>query len=98
MLPNSIREQIINVFSELKLVEKVMLFGSRATNRYSETSDIDLAIFGENLTSTDINLIHDQLEENIHTPQKFDVLLYQDIRKAELKKHVDNGVVIYEKE
>jgi len=97
MLPNSIREQIIKLFSELKSVDKVKLFGSRATNHYSETSDVDLVIYGDNLNSTDINIIHDKLEENIHTALKFDVLLYQDIRKAELKRQVDNGVVIYEK-
>ena len=87
--------RIIRTILHHKSVDKIILFGSRAQNKSNKTSDIDIAIYGNNWTSTDINLVYDKLEENISTIFQFDVLHYNSLRNDILKKEINKGITLY---
>ena len=94
-LTKNLQDQIVTTIIRHKPVDKIVLYGSRSRNEYDKTSDIDLAIFSELWTSTDINLVLDQLEEKIPTVLRFDLLLFQTINKKLLKDEIERGVVLY---
>ena len=94
-LKKTILIKIINTILHYKPVDKIILFGSRARNRSKKASDIDIAIFSNNWTSTDINLVHDKLEENISTIFQFDLLHYNSLQNEILKKDIEKGITLY---
>lgn len=96
-LNKQILNQIINLITDYKIPEKIVIFGSRARSDYKYTSDIDIAIFGKNWTSKDINIIKNTLDEYVKTPLKFDVLNFYAITKDTLKENIlKKRRVIYE--
>lgn len=97
-LNKSILTQIKQIILDYKKPEKIVIFGSRVNGTSKRTSDIDIAIFGRNWSSTDINLISDKLEENIETPLKLDVVNFYALSKKELKANIlREGKVLYER-
>ena len=72
-------------------MDEVLLFGSRATGRYSEKSDIDLAVSGSR--------VHDfegALEERCPTLLEFDIIdLSKDIGEEVRCRIAEEGVVLY---
>ena len=95
-LDQTLIDQIIEIVKRRK-VSKLLLFGSRATNNAKRTSDIDLAVFGKDLSDRDLSLIRDDLEEKVKTPLKFDVLHFDTLGKKSLRDEIlKEGVVIYE--
>ena len=73
--------------SNCQNIEKVCLFGSRATGRFTKTSDIDLVLYGD---------ISEQESDRIYTcfyesmiPHKVDIVAYQHIAHPPLKKQID---------
>ncbi len=73
-------------------VQKVILFGSRARGDYERASDIDLAVLGGN----DILFALD-VEEEVATPLKFDVINLNGNVQKELKQSIQSeGIVLYE--
>ena len=88
-------KKIVTTILHYKPVDKIILFGSRAQNRSQQASDIDIAIFSNNWTSTDINLVHDKLEENISTILQFDLLHYNSLQNDILKKEIEKGITLY---
>lgn len=96
-LNQTLLSQIIDVVNTRKKVNKIVLFGSRATNNAKRTSDIDLAVFGKNLSDGDVSLIRNDLEEEVKTPLKFDVVHFETLTKEGLKNDIlKEGIVIYE--
>ena len=86
---------IITVASQYN-VEKVVLFGSRARGDHSETSDYDIAIFGNALSLMDQASLCSDMEE-IHTLKKIDVVFVNKSPEDRLREKIENeGVVIYE--
>lgn len=94
-LQKPLLEKIVDTILQHKPVDQIVLFGSRAQYRNHKTSDIDLAIFSSEWTSTDINLVHDQLEENILTVLQFDLLHYNSLQNEVLKNEIQKGVTLY---
>ena len=62
-LHESIIVQIQDIIISHKPVDKIILFGSRATDDYKKTSDIDIAIFSKEWSDRDLNIIKHTLEE-----------------------------------
>lgn len=92
-----ILDKIIKIILSHKSVEKIAIFGSRATNSFKETSDIDVTIFAKGWSDKDVNIVKDALEENIKTPLKFDIINFYSVTKDRIKKNIlQNGRVIYE--
>lgn len=84
--------QEIREIAKKHSVQKVILFGSRARGNYERASDIDLAVLGGN----DILFALD-VEEEVATPLKFDVINLNGNVQKELKQSIQTeGIVLYE--
>lgn len=81
------REAIIAEIAANDRVERAVLFGSRATGTNTVTSDVDIALFGNQLTRTDQVRLAAALEE-IPMAQTVDLVLYDSIRNKELESHI----------
>ena len=87
-------ELIRKVFSQHPEVDKVKIFGSRATTRFEKHSDVDLALWGD-LNLGLIGRILRELDE-LPLPYTFDVKAYDSIKHAPLKRHIDKvGKILY---
>jgi predicted nucleotidyltransferase len=89
-------ETLLATFSQVKDLDKVILFGSRALGNFKATSDIDLAIFSKTADTTLLELER-LLDESPRFPLKVDILEYAAITNPMLKEHIDqNGIVVYQ--
>ena len=86
-LKDKYRQEIIKILSQCKRLEKAVLFGSRAMGTFTTTSDVDIALFGEELTLTDQARLAEQMEE-LTMPQSVDLVLYRTIESKELLAHI----------
>lgn len=81
------RESIVIAFVCNNRVERAVLYGSRAMGTYKISSDIDIVLFGDQLTLTD----HAQLTATIdQTPmaQSVDLVLHSSIQNRALLEHI----------
>lgn len=89
---------IINILKRFEEVEKAVVFGSRAMGNYKPGSDIDIAVYGNNVRFDIVAAIHSRLEDEGPLPYFIDVIDYTHLSHEELKKHIDReGITIYEK-
>jgi len=86
-LKDKYRKAIIDILSANERVEKVVLFGSRAMGTFTPTSDVDIALFGDNLTLTDQAKLAEAIEE-LSIPQRIDILPYKSIKNEKLIEHI----------
>ena len=95
-LPPATLEQLRQVFAAYNELNKVMLYGSRATGKATPRSDIDLATVG---IVDDHQLGRLALDlEDMPISQKCDLTAYESIRYTPFKRHIDTfGITIYEK-
>ena len=81
-------ESIRDILREnCRSIESVGLFGSRATGNYSETSNIDLVLYGD---------VSEQVSDRLYTcflesllPYKVDIAAYNHVNYSPLKRHID---------
>ncbi|MDO4583292.1 MAG: nucleotidyltransferase domain-containing protein [Planctomycetia bacterium] len=91
-LPKNVEEEIVSLAARHG-IRKVLLFGSRARGDHRECSDIDLAISGGDVLRFSL-----EVEEEVETLLRFDVVDLDDSVQAELQKEIEEkGVVLYEK-
>jgi len=77
-------------------IEKVILFGSRATGTNQPGSDIDLALSGAGITPIILNRFSSRLDD-LPLPFMFDVVNYNNINNEDLRKNIDTkGKVLFE--
>ena len=95
-VPDSLTEKLIELIIAHKPVKKIVVYGSRATNDYRKTSDIDIAIVDENWSHSDISLVHFNLEEELSTPLTIDLVNYYNVSKPSMKDAINKGIVLYE--
>lgn len=94
-IEEDIYQEILNIFSKISEINKVILFGSRAKQTYKPTSDIDLAVELEE-DSKKLLLIR-KLDE-IRCALKFDILNINNIKNEQLINDIKNeGIIIYKK-
>jgi predicted nucleotidyltransferase len=88
---------IKNVFSNFPKIEKVIVFGSRASGNYRPGSDIDFAIIGNELDFDYITKINVKLND-LELLYKFDIVNYSTLKNKALIEHIDKyGVLFFEK-
>ena len=76
-------------------IERVVLYGSRATGTYRDRSDIDLAIIGNAIDHQTLGSVRLDLDES-DIPLPIDVLDYTTLENQDLKAHIDRvGITIY---
>ena len=98
MIKEKYRDAIIKVISAHNLVDRAVIFGSRATGTNSVTSDLDIALFGDSLTWSDRSQIAAEIDE-IPMAQRVDVVLFGSIHNANLKRHIrESGVEWFNRE
>ncbi len=90
-------ESIRKVFSTYPQIDKVLIYGSRASGNFKSASDIDLSLLGKNIDSTLLNQIEFDLDDLL-LPYKFDISIYDKITNLHFIKHIDIiGLQFYEK-
>ena len=83
----------IRKFAKDCVLDKVILFGSRARGTNRERSDIDLAVSGENVL-----LFEELLEEQADTLLTFDVVNLDEIVSDKLRTSIDReGQLLFAK-
>lgn len=81
-------EQIKHVFSRHPQIEQAILYGSRATGRYKNGSDIDITLKGEDLDLAVVNSIRNELDDLL-LPYTFDISVLSQIGNADLLTHIE---------
>lgn len=90
-------EQIYSVLKTFPQIKKVVLYGSRAKGNYKEGSDIDLCLFGEEVTQSLVNQI-DLALDDLFLPYSFDLSVYSHLTNQDLISHINRrGILFYEK-
>ncbi len=83
---------------ESEIIERVVLFGSRAMGNYKNGSDIDLAIWGSELTSRKVQRFSAVLNDEMQIPYMIDLLYYDEIHNDALKEHINtHGIEIFKR-
>ncbi|NMM28684.1 MAG: nucleotidyltransferase domain-containing protein [Glaciimonas sp.] len=89
--------KIIAVFAQYPVLEKAVLYGSRAKGNYRPGSDIDLSLLGDTLSHAQLAHIETQLDDLL-LPYSFDLSLFRHIDNPDLVDHIQRvGIVFYEK-
>ena len=70
-------------------IEKVGLFGSRATGNYKLYSDIDMVLYGD-ISESDGNHITTLFMDSL-LAYKVDIIIYNHIEYMPLKQHIDKS-------
>ncbi len=97
-ISDSLLAAIVSVFEQEKRVSELILFGSRARHTNRPGSDFDFAIKGDNL-NLEVLLNLNLSLENLNTPYKFDVVIFERITDPNLLREVEaHGVVLMKKE
>lgn len=88
---------IISTLSQYREIKRAVIFGSRSMGNYKNGSDIDIAVFGEDITQEIVNKISIELNENKPLPYYFDIIHYNTIKNNELLEHINNySKLLYE--
>ena len=90
---------INHAISKVRSIDKVILYGSRAKGNYRTGSDIDITLFGKNLTlNNSVYPLMDELDE-LYLPYTFDISIFEHIDNENLIKHINRvGKLFYERE
>jgi len=90
------REEIRAILAKVAHVERAVLYGSRATGTFGRTSDIDLALEGENLGLSDLLSLRSEFAES-SLPYEVDLVIRTEIVNPELESRVaKQGKMFYE--
>lgn len=97
-IDESIIEDIVNIIRKYKEVTRAVIFGSRARGDYKKASDIDIALFGDNLTNTINTKIFFEIDE-LYMPYKVDLINFNTLGKEnKIRENIlKEGVEIYAK-
>lgn len=88
--------ELLHFCSFNPLIERVILFGSRARGDFRPRSDIDLAIHTIDATHSQQNIIESNIQEMM-TPLKIDVVFIDRLTKEGMLFNIQKeGVIIYE--
>ncbi len=80
---------IVEVLSRWPEIEKASIFGSRAIGNYKNGSDVDLVVYGSQVTQQIIDHLSVQLNEELPLPYYFDIVHYDALKHKPLKDHID---------
>jgi predicted nucleotidyltransferase len=90
-------DQIQAVFKKHSIIDKVVLYGSRAKGNYRDGSDIDLTLFGHAINISTLHALENELDDLL-LPYSIDLSVFDKIENEDLIQHIDRiGVVFYEK-
>jgi len=97
-MPYGLKEKVIDsikqVFASHPEVEKAILYGSRAKGNFSNGSDIDLVLKGNNLDQTIIRKIRLELDD-LMLPHTIDINPYHSIDNPDLMDHINRVGIVF---
>lgn len=97
-LSEKIINEIQTVLSSFPQIEKALIYGSRAKGNYRDDSDIDVCLFGENLSAENTTKPLSAKLGSIDCLYEIDLTIYDKIDCSKVKKYVDDwGKIIYQK-
>lgn len=88
-IPEKSMDMIIQALTSFKEIQKAAIFGSRAIGNYKKGSDVDLVIYGTDITDEIVNSLRVRLNEELPLPYYFDVVHYETLSSNALKEHID---------
>jgi predicted nucleotidyltransferase len=95
-LPAATLDAMRAVLSRHPGVHRAVIYGSRAKGSHRPGSDIDLALFGDGLTASDLVAIDGALDA-LDLPYRIDLSLHADIDDPALRSHIERvGRVFHE--
>jgi predicted nucleotidyltransferase len=80
---------IISFIEKYPEVERAVLFGSRAMGNYKPYSDVDIALFGKNITASIAAKLKFTIEEDTYLPFFFDFAAVPVITNEALLEHIN---------
>jgi len=87
------QELIMNIIGAHAPGAKIILYGSRARNDWSEGSDIDVALdMGKKIDTNVLNAIINDIEESI-LPINFDIVDLHNVSEAMRQEILKDGIV-----
>ena len=97
-LDEKIIENIVAILKKYEEVESAKIFGSRARGDHRESSDIDIALFGDNLTFSINTKIFYEIDE-LYLPYKIDLINFNSISQDNTIRDniLSEGVEFYAK-
>jgi len=81
------KQIIVGIFKQHPRIDEAILFGSRAMDRFKETSDIDFAVKGDDVFEI-IGILTADFEES-DLIYEVDVVAYDSITSPALREHID---------
>lgn len=87
-LSKEIIEKLKVVFNKNLFIDKVIIYGSRAKGSFKNGSDIDLTLIGQNLSTTDLFKIENDLDDLL-LPYKIDLSVFHHIDNVDLVDHIN---------
>ena len=92
------RRAVIDIIAANARVERAVLFGSRATGTFRPASDVDVALFGDRLSTSDHAHLAAAIEE-LTIPQRVHLLLCGTVDSAALREHIETqGIEWYRRQ
>ncbi len=79
----------IEAISQFTSINRASIFGSRAMGNYKRGSDIDIAIWGENITYDLVDQLNVTLNEKLPVPYYYDTICYDLTDNEAIKRHID---------
>ncbi len=87
-------ENIVKIIKHCSKVSEIILFGSRAKGNFTNGSDIDIALKGNNILLDDVLDISIELEE-LNLPYRFDLVIFNRIKEKALIEHISRvGIIL----
>ena len=95
-LDEKVVKDIIYILKKYSEVERACIFGSRARGDYRKQSDIDIALFGKNLTNTINTEIYYEIDD-LYLPYKIDLINFNSLGEEDKIKDsiLEEGIEIY---
>ena len=88
--------QLVDIIISEVDVEKIAILGSMARGDFTQSSDIDVALFG--VDRGNVMLVRDRLNEELNTLRDVDLVVFEELKNDTLKsKILKEGVVVYER-
>lgn len=89
---------IRKILDQHPMIEKAVIYGSRAKGNYKNGSDIDLTLMGNALDYKTLSAVAWALDESL-IPYTVDLSLFEKIENPALREHIERvGKVFYERE
>ena len=90
-------EKIQSLLARHAIVEKAVLYGSRAKGNYKNGSDIDLTLYGAGLTYEEMTKISGELDD-LMLPYEIDLSIFEKLNHQDLREHIERiGKLFYER-